>query len=83
MSSGVVSVLSLHKPWDNPGFWPSVSLLMGTHIFHALHSNLMNQVQSILQITTALRNDHLNSYQSQQPYYNKMFLLTHNKFKIT
>ena len=36
----------------------------------------MNQVESILQIPTALRNDHLNSYQLQQPYYNKMCLLT-------
>ena len=39
----------------------------------------MNQVESILQITTALRNDHLNPYQSQHPYYNKMCLLTHSK----
>ena len=57
MSSGVVSIMSPHKPWDNRGFWASVSWLMGTH---ALHSNSMNQVESILQITTVLRNGHLN-----------------------
>ena len=79
MSSGVMSILSPHKPWDNPGFCASVSLLLGTHIFYALHSNSMNQVESILQITTALRNGHLHSYQSHQPYYNEMSLLTHNK----
>ena len=37
------------------------------------------RVESILQITTTLINDHLNSYHLQQPYYNKMCLLTHNK----
>ena len=72
MSSGVMSILSPHKPWDNHGFWASVSLLLGTHIFYALHSNSMHQVECILQITTALRNGHLNSYQSQQPHYNKI-----------
>ena len=37
------------------------------------------RVESIIQLTTTPRNDHLNSYQLQQPYYNKMCLLTHNK----
>ena len=44
MSSGVVTILSPHKPWDNTGFWAFVSLLMGFELISITTAILQQNV---------------------------------------
>jgi len=57
----------------------SICLLMGIHIFYVLPLKFYELGGSHFKITTALRYGHLNSYQSEQPHYSKVCLLSQNK----
>jgi hypothetical protein len=57
----------------------SICLLMGIHIFYILPLKFYELGGSHFKITTALRYGHLNSYQSEQPHYSKVCLLSQNK----